>query len=434
MVAYEIYRDSILIATVNGDITSWTDNAPIGGLHLYEIEAIDGDGFRSPAASISVLSVASFNGSWWDTNWPYRVLMGVGAGDYARTDRVVERTVDFDQLITGAGGSGVFEPNTLRCHEVDVSGELIGSEVACQADGADTLIIQVPGQMSAHTGRYFHIYFDEVGGTATPATGTELVTLTDNVTDEGQTSYRIDTSIGSYYYHKLGAGFSSLVDTTGIDWIGYDDNIVGSLGTFRGIPNMVPPELGGYFHPGNTDSTTTLISTGPVKTTFSSETNDGLWEVQWEIYPHTATMTVLRTGTNYWVLYEGVPGGVLDIGDSTVRSFGGFSELSAFDTWGGDLPGDEWVYITASEVTRSFYMAHLDEDFVYDSYRPASVTAGQMTILGFGRQNATTQLSRTPERFTIGLIDTNQFSDAKQLIESTIKPIDAELSPIATSP
>ena len=41
VVGYEIYRDSVLIATVTD--TSFTDTNPIGGIRLYEIEAIDAD-------------------------------------------------------------------------------------------------------------------------------------------------------------------------------------------------------------------------------------------------------------------------------------------------------------------------------------------------------------------------------------------------------
>ena len=432
VVGYEIYRDSILIATVTE--TSFTDTNPIGGIHLYEIEAIDADGFRSTAATVSVQTVSSQAGLWWDLNWPYRVLLGVASGEYDRTDRIVELPFDFDQAVTNLGGTADFDSETLRCHEVDSLGGLVGNEVPCQVDHLDTLVLLMPDFTPDGTARYFHLYFDEIGGSATASAEQNLVELTDNVVDEGQSSYRIDTEIGTYFYHKQGAGFSSLNDTTGIDWIGYNEQFVGALGTFRGIPNMVPPEFGGFLHPGSTDSNSEILGSGPIKTTIRSETNNGLWEVQWDIYPHTATLSVLRTDANYWVLYEGVPGGFLDAGDSTVRSAGGFTELSAFDSWGGDLEGDEWVYVTASELTRSFYMAHLDQDFVFDSYRPASTSAGQMTILGFGRQNSSSLLNRVPERFTMGLINTNQFSDAKNLIESTIKPIDAELSSGVQSP
>ena len=186
---------------------------------------------------------------------------------------------------------------------------------------------------------------------------------------------------------------------------------------------MVPPALGGHFHPGETTSTSTLVEEGLLKATIRSETIDGLWEGLWEFYPRKVNFTVLKVGSPYWVLYEGVPGGVLDLADSTIRSSGSDTELSAFDTWGGDLLADEWAIVTASEVNRSLYVAHLDDDAVFDSYRPASNTAGQMTILGFGRQGATSLFTRVPERFTFGLIDTKEYETARQIIESDLYPL-----------
>ena len=425
VVAYEVFRDSQLIATVT--TTSFTDTTVVGGSYIYTVEAIDADGFRSPAASVEVMALGSTAGVWWDTSWPYRTLISVGSGEFPRTDAIVERAIDFDQLIADLGGDGVFDPSTMRCHEVDVNGAIVATDVYCQSDGSEFLL-QSPGFTEAGGGRYFHVYFDVVGGAGTEGPNAPLVRVTDNVPDEGQASFRIETTSADMYFHKQGAGFSSWVDNDGIDWIGYNPTINGSLGTFRGIPNMVPPALGGHFHPGETTSTSTLVEEGLLKATIRSETIDGLWEGLWEFYPHKVNFTVLKVGSPYWVLYEGVPGGVLDLADSTIRSSGSDTELSAFDTWGGDLLADEWAIVTASEVNRSLYVAHLDDDAVFDSYRPASNTAGQMTILGFGRQGATSLFTRVPERFTFGLIDTKEYETARQIIESDLYPLTVGVS------
>ncbi len=79
----------------------------------------------------------------------------------------------------------------------------------------------------------------------------------------------------------------------------------------------------------------------------------------------------------------------------------------------------------------SVYMGCVDENCVYDSYRPASATAGQMTNPDDSRQNTTVQLGNVPERFTIGLIDSNRFYDAPESIESKIRPVVSALPPTA---
>ncbi|MBK7260179.1 MAG: hypothetical protein IPI01_20715 [Ignavibacteriae bacterium] len=60
-----------------------------------------------------------------------------------------------------------------------------------------------------------------------------------------------------------------MVDLGGNDWINYHVG-GGSAGEYRGIPN-----LGAIAHPGYTNSTSTLTSTGPLKATVSSQSTDG---------------------------------------------------------------------------------------------------------------------------------------------------------------
>jgi VCBS repeat-containing protein len=432
VIAYEVFRDSVFIASVTN--TSFTDLSPNSTLHTYQIEAVDADGFRSTAATVDVPVLSSSTGVWWDTSWPYRVLLGVSSGEFPRTDATVEMPVDFNSLITASGGNGPFEPITLRCHQIDASGDLVITDVPCHSDGS-TLLLQTSGSVDAGAGLYYHIYFDETGGAGVPdPNATALVQVDDNVMDEGQASFRIQTTSGEYFYHKLGGGFSSWHDVDGVDWLNYDDDITGALGTFRGMPNMVPPAFGGHFHPGATTSISTLVEDTPLKATIHSQTADGLWEGEWEIYPNRAVFTVLKIGSPYWLLFEGTPGGVLDAADSTVRSSGSDSELSAFDRWTGDLDADEWVYLTASESNRSVYVLHESDDQIVDSYRPASLSAGLMTVLGFGREGATSLLTSVPETFVFGFVESRLYGEARQLIESANKPLLSQISAPVSAP
>jgi hypothetical protein len=160
------------------------------------------------------------------------------------------------------------------------------------------------------------VYFDTAS--KTPPTVTPLVSITHNVTWEGQTSYRIDAasfsggSSSRFYYHKLAGGFASMIDKLGRDWISYHPGN-GYFGEYRGIPNMVYPE--GQFHPGNTQATSVIMSQGPLRLRVQTTTNDNLWQCIWDIFPDYARMTLLRKAHTYWFLYESTPGGTLENSD-----------------------------------------------------------------------------------------------------------------------
>lgn len=358
---------------------------------------------------------------WWNTSWTYRVVLGIGAGNTPRTDRVVDVPVNFTGLLANTGISAAVDVSTLRVVEVDLSGNLLNQAVPFQFDpdsafsaatnAAGTLVLRLTGTTAAGVSRYYQLYFTTAGTGATPASVSNEVEFADNVIDEGQSSFRIGTLMGTLYYQKQGAGFSSWVDASGNDWINYHPT-GGSAGNYRGIPNMVYPA--GDFHPGATSSTSTLLSTGPLKTTFRSQTNDGLWECLWEVYGRFARMTVVRANGAYWFLYEGTPGGVLDVAtDQVVRSNGTVNPASG--TWTADLTGDEWVYFADPGVGRSLFMALHEPDSAIDSYRPMN---NEMTVFGFGRNSLNTLLSGTPKHFTVGLVDQTGFSPMAAAINS----------------
>jgi hypothetical protein len=326
----------------------------------------------------------------------------------------------------------------VRCLEVDENGAILGNEVPCQFDPSATfdattqatgkLVILAPGATAARSARYFHMYFDTVGGSSTPATLAPLVSLVDNVNDEGQSSYKISTSTGSYFFQKEAGAFSSLLDTQGNDWIDYHPT-GNAAGNYRGIPNLVYPE--GHFHPGSTSAISTIVNQGPVKVTVRSTTTDGLWQLTWEFYPHTATMSMLAADKPYWFLYEGTPGGTLQTAtDFMVRSTGVSTPLSS--SWNGDIVGEEWVYFADPTVGKSLFLAHHEDDSAFDSYRPMN---GQMTVFGFGRKQTglNSYMDQAPAHFTIGLIDQTSYGAAAVLINSAIKPLDMASSGAAVA-
>jgi len=366
--------------------------------------------------------------AWWRMEWAYRVPITVNASGHVRTDKPVEAALNFTALLAALGDSRVLDLNSIRVVEVTGTGSLVDAAVPFQFDkdtaynatnnASGVLVFIMQGNTPADAVRFYHVYFDVLGETFPPSTITPRVSVTDSVVDEGQESFKIDTPNAAYYFHKLGAGFSSVVDRDGNDWVGWRTT-VGAEGSYRGIPNLVHPE--GHFHPRARSSTSRLVHEGPIKATIRAITNDGKWEALWEIYPTYAKMTVLKIDHDYWFLYEGTPGGKLDIdNDFVVRSDG--NQTPAAVAWEGDLVGEEWVYLGDPDLGRALFFAHHEDDAIYDSYYHL---AGAMTVFGFGRRlnDLTSYLNQAPAHFTLGFIEETGFSAAAQLIRSAYKDL-----------
>lgn len=377
---------------------------------------------------IPYLPWAAAADNWYNDAWDYRVPLTIGAAGYARAAKPAEVEIDFTALLNDLGRGGALDLQSIRVIEVSARGRVLDDEVPFQFDPAadyearsnarGMLIFLLTGEMAAADTRHYHVYFD-TSGSFTPPPVAPLVTLTDNVQDEGFDSYQIATDAATYYYHKLGGGFSSIVDANDLDWIGWSA-APGAAGDFRGIPNLVHPDNGGYFHPGRTTATSAILQQGPLKATFRSTSNDGLWEAMWEIFPDYARMTLVKGGGNYWFQYEGTPGGVLEGSqDFVVRSSGEQNLASA--SWSGDLVGEEWVYVADPAVGRAIYLVHHTEDLIVDSYRPS--TGGQMTIFAFGRDNNSRHLSEVPKQFTFGLVDATALGEVAAVVRDAYRPL-----------
>ena len=90
-----------------------------------------------------------------------------------------------------------------------------------------------------------------------------LVKLTHGADDTagGDAAYIISTALATYYLEKEGGGLSSMVDTDGVDWLGFHkEKGSGHKGEYRGFPNAVHKQDGNYFHAMNagTDFSTSV--------------------------------------------------------------------------------------------------------------------------------------------------------------------------------
>ncbi len=373
--------------------------------------------------------------TWWNNNWNYRASVTVNSGSYQRFNRPAEISINFTDYVSSADSSTAIDLNSIRVHEVNANGQIIAGNIQFQFDPAEdynaannatgTLVFLLRNNTAANSNRFFHVYFDVAGEGYTLPTFTNQVNVTDNVFDEGQNSFLIDTDVANYYYQKISGGFSSIVDNNGKDWLNYHPT-GGAAGHYRGIPNLVPPWDGGHFHPGTTTSNSTLIHQGPLKATIQSTTTDGLWKVKWEFFPQFARMTVILAEKNFWFLYEGTPGGILDTNDFVVRPNG--SVLPYTSSWNGDLPTEEWVYFSDTQEGKSIFLAHHENDTAVDSYRQKN---NKMTVFGFGRNGSQSLIQPQTHHFTIGLANSTDFGSTSATLLSAYKDISVTIDSIA---
>ena len=262
------------------------------------------------------------------------------------------------------------------------------------------------------------------------------VTITD-ATDEGIACFKVTTDTATYFYDKQGAGLTSVLDRDGVDWIDFHPKGTpgverGFSGWYRGIPNMGRRAFG---HPGYGGATSVTPDEKGVplpKATISSGKED--WNVIWEFFPSYAMMTVRSAPNNYWLLYEGAPGGAVDGHDTCSTSDNALDACGA-GAWQRDIEnrekaatGAEWIYFTDRKLERSLFFAHNDDD-ISDLY----FTWGPMLVFGFGRQwpslltralrslgisvESEALLRQTPAYLIMGFVDSTDFDFIKGHID-----------------
>lgn len=381
---------------------------------------------------------------WWNTSFHDRVPLQENVGAYARTDMPVDQSINFTTLLSTLSQSGQpLNLNSLRVVETSADGKtVVDANVPFQFDRSPTfdattnasgdLVFILSGSSAANTTRYYHVYFD-TGANFTAETITPMIATNTNTSDEGQSAIEVDTVTANYFLQTQNGGFSSIVDKSGNDWLNFNNtpNSMGQ-GQYRGLPNAV---LGGGFHPGFTTGSTTVVSTGPLKTTLlctvaidtgaSSLSN---YTMMYEFYPTFVRATMLSADANYWFLYEGTPGGTLNNNDQVGQSNGTVQSLNtAFtDPTGLNATGTgEWAYFDSVAENRFLYIAKNNPTSQVDSYFLVD-----LTVFGLGRDNSLSgnqrELLSGQNTFTFGLADGgNSFSTASNIINGAYQPVTA---------
>ncbi|MDA1068079.1 MAG: hypothetical protein O3C43_16440 [Verrucomicrobia bacterium] len=246
-----------------------------------------------------------------------------------------------------------------------------------------------------------------------------FVILTDGIDETAGNvpCYIITTPIATYYLEKEGGGLSSMLDVEGVDWIGFHKDLgTESKGEYRGFPNAIHKQDGSYFHARNagTDpstSTITIQEPNRIQIVFTSE--NGQWEGVWDFSPTHCDFTMNRVspGRQYWILYEGVPGGKLDKTDFWYSSKDEVAH-SIDEKQNDDLPGPEWIAFGDVTSPRMIVLVnHLDDVFPDRYYNMRD----EMTVFGFGRAGGEKYLD-SPLSFTICFVESTDYPVVKDSV------------------
>ncbi len=353
---------------------------------------------------------------WWDDRWAARFPISINPNNQIFTNKPVNITINFMQKLQEAQFStnDTLSVSSIRVVDQQNGNVVLPSQLELINNNQYTLTFVIPGVLSVN--RTVYVYFDSVtNNTNKPAPPPQTLTVsaTDNIQYAGQSSIKIETPNGIYYYHKDGGGFASYIDPQGQDWISFKPT-GGSAGNFRGIPNLVHPDS--LFHPGDTNVTTTLKHIGTVKTTIESISKTNAWKTRWEIYPTFAYLTVLEKPTSqpYWFLYEGTPGGSIDLLNDFYYLPDG-QRRAINQPFTQDINGSEWAYFGDDNKNIVLYAASNQDDTHIDSYW---LMDNNMTVFGFGRDNTNKFLQQVPATFSFGFTPKSDHNTIKNQIQS----------------
>ncbi|HEY7115330.1 MAG TPA: hypothetical protein VH475_02025 [Tepidisphaeraceae bacterium] len=385
---------------------------------------------------------------WWNRIYEHRLPIRVQANATPRFNKPVEVAIDL-------GAESTVNRDSLRLVEIDSDGQVIDDAVPLQFDPAPdaahhqptavtgTLTFLLQGRTSAQATRRYHLYWRAKGGVpfTAPAIAARVSVTADNVVVAGDVAcFKIRTPTATYLYGKEGGGFAGIIDRDGNDWISYS-HVPRAAGEYHGLPKFGHPEK--LFHAGYKGFVSTVTRSGPLCVRIESEHKDGKSACTWNFYPTCATVTLRKFKLpSYWFLYEGTPGGKLDVEhDAVVRANGKRTPLS--EAWTDNIP---WVYFTSGRTDHALFMASHQRHDKVDSYvawpfeREADGSFQQMTVFGFGRKGYKelvqhiADLTDLPATYTIGFIDQLDFDHAAPLIESAYKPLVTQVAPVEVRP
>ena len=247
--------------------------------------------------------------------------------------------------------------------------------------------------------------------------------------------FKIETPNATYFYGKQGAGFASILDKDGHDWIAYHPGDK-SKGEYRGLPKCGQPAK--FFHCGlgygmyktaNVfTSRVTLRAADHVR--IESETVDGKSACVWDFYPTHATMTLLRIDLpTYWFLYEGGTTGGKPTRTRILISAPTGTKTITLDQ--AVVPGGSLGMLRSGRDPDRYCVndqepepGQTDSCISWPFQKEADGSFQNMTVFGFGRKGHkeliehVPDLKRLPAQFSIGFVDAADHPTAKAVCEA----------------
>lgn len=237
--------------------------------------------------------------------------------------------------------------------------------------------------------------------------------------DEGQSCYRIQTEIATYFYQDEAGGFSSLLDRDGCDWISFhpgpQEGPAGAAAMYRGIPNLVNPDDVG--HPGHRYCKSRVERpVGAGQTTIHTESVDGAWAWHWNVRQDHAVLTIDRVAAlrQYWFLYEGPTAGKFDPAGSFFGTDRGGRSTATPDlvrNTGVVAHPMQWAYFGQNGCPRVLLFVSLrppaTDGFI--AYMGSTIAGNDsddgMTVFGFGRKPGTVSALTEPGQFAMTFVE-----------------------------
>ncbi|MEM6800104.1 MAG: VCBS repeat-containing protein [Bacteroidota bacterium] len=230
---------------------------------------------------------------------------------------------------------------------------------------------------------------------------------------EGSSHFLIHTPFITYYYDKVGGGFSRIIDQDGNDWISFKREPWGeypasAASSFRGLPNLVyQGENDGAGHPGHKKCKSWLEGN-----TIFSESLSGAWKWAWTFRENYAQLEMLKTASDkkYWFLYEGTPGGKYEAENSYWGTDKHPPSFESHDFYKGNLleASFNWMFTGVKDLNRSFFILQVGKDETSDilsflgNTKAGMNSKDGMTVFGFGRNSDTQALLLGKTTFVIG--------------------------------
>jgi hypothetical protein len=160
---------------------------------------------------------------------------------------------------------------------------------------------------------------------------------------------------------------------------------------------------------------------------------DRKWEFQYTFYNRYVELQVLSTPKaerNYWVLYEGIPGGRYDPENSVWGTDNGLQTTKPDYLKGEEVYGFwKWVFFGHPDNNQTLFIVQKRNDNLKDTFgylgnsEKGLKAADGMIVFGFGRDKKATPLLNRNNIFYIGFyknqVTEQNFSTFKKYIQET---------------